>query len=106
MKKSAAILPTFNRAVIFGVGKESWHGYRKVTTPDGDTRKSINLYYFTKESPTGEDYYHVTSFRGRMDQPLLKYLYPVDNLVRRIVRKLRPHRDRHAILYNEKKERA
>ncbi|MBR8832742.1 MAG: 2OG-Fe(II) oxygenase [Stigonema ocellatum SAG 48.90 = DSM 106950] len=103
MSESVAILPIFNRMLIFATDKQSWHGHRLVNTPDGDTRKSINIYYFTEESPDGTDYYHVTSFRGRKNEVINKVLYPVDNLVRTIGRKMRAKKDEHAVLYERKK---
>src|SRR5205823_7863448 len=69
MADGAAVLPGFNRAVLFLASPQSWHGYRRVVAPDGDTRKSINLFYYTEQSPTGADYYHVTSYRPRPGQP-------------------------------------
>ncbi len=104
MSESAAILPIFNRMVIFATDKQSWHGHRRVNTPDGDTRKSINIYYFTKESPDGTDYYHITSFRGRQNEVINKVLYPVDNLVRTIGRKMRPKKDEHAVFYEKDRD--
>jgi Rps23 Pro-64 3,4-dihydroxylase Tpa1-like proline 4-hydroxylase len=106
MKESVAILPKFNRMMIFATDRQSWHGHRSVITSDGDTRKSINIYYFSPQSPEGdgEDYYHVTSFRGRKDETMNKILYPVDNLIRTVVRKLRPKKDSHAVLYDEEKQ--
>jgi len=106
MKRNTAILPVFNRAVLFTVSPKSWHGYRKVVTPDGDTRKSINLYYFTKESPTGEDYYNVTSFRARPGEFFNRLIYPIDNRLRTLYRMLRPNKDSHAVLYEEKQRKA
>ncbi len=103
MSESIAILPIFNRMVIFATDKQSWHGHRRVNTPDGDTRKSINIYYFTTESPDGTDYYHITSFRGRPKEVINKVLYPVDNLVRTISRQMRPKKDEHAVLYEKDK---
>ena len=102
MSDSRAILPIFNRMTIFATDKQSWHGHRHVNTPDGDTRKSINIYYFTKESPDGSDYYHVTSFKARKNETINKILYPIDNLVRTTVRNLRPNKDSHAILLSKK----
>ena len=99
LKETTAVLPVFNRMLIFATNKTSWHGYRPVNTPDADTRKSINIYYFSEESPDGTDYYHVTTFRARPNETLNKVLYPVDNLARTVARKLRPNKDKHAVLY-------
>jgi len=104
MSESATILPTFNRMVLFATNQYSWHGYSRVNTPDGDSRKSINIYYFTEESPNGSDYYHVTSFRGRKKELINKALYPVDNGLRALARQLRPKKDDHAILFESDKD--
>lgn len=103
MKESAAILPVFNRAVIFATHQKSWHGYRTVNTPDGDSRKSINIYYFSEESPTGENYYHITSFKARENELKNKILYPFDNTLRTIARWVRPKKDSHAVFFNTEK---
>ena len=104
LSKSVAILPVFNRMLIFATDKQSWHGHRRIDTPDGDTRKSINLYYFTESSPDGTDYYHVTSFKARKNEVLNKVIYSVDNVVRTVARKLRPKKDEHAVLYQDKED--
>lgn len=104
MSESVAILPVFNRMVIFATDKQSWHGYRRVNTPDGDTRKSINIYYFTEQSPDNTDYYHITTFRARKEELLQKALYPLDNMVRSVARQIRQNKDSHAVLFNQKKK--
>lgn len=103
MSESVKILPIFNRMVIFATDRQSWHGYSQVNTKDGDTRKSINIYYFTEQSPDGTDYYHITSFKARQQEQINKVLYPVDNMVRNMVRSLRPRKDDHAVLFTHKK---
>jgi Rps23 Pro-64 3,4-dihydroxylase Tpa1-like proline 4-hydroxylase len=104
MSQAEAILPIFNRMVIFATDKQTWHGYRPVNTVDGDTRKSINIYYFTEQSPEGTDYYHITSFRARKQEKVNKVLYPLDNLVRNVVRSFRPKKDEHAVLFRREEE--
>ncbi len=45
------IAPVFNRCVIFNTTRESLHGHPvPLETPEGVTRKSIALYYYTQES--------------------------------------------------------
>lgn len=105
MKAATAILPAHNRMVIFATHRRSWHGYRRVEAPDGDTRKSINIYYFNEDSPEEADYYHVTSFRARRGEIWNRLIYPVDNWLRATARRLRLHRDTHAVLYGADRSR-
>lgn len=45
------IAPIFNRAVIFSTAPDSFHGHPDpLCPPEGIARKSIALYYFTKEA--------------------------------------------------------
>ncbi len=47
------ILPVLNRCVIFNTDFDSYHGHpHPLNTPEGVTRKSIALYYFTEERAT------------------------------------------------------
>ncbi len=46
--KVSSVLPIFNRCVIFNTDEDSFHGHPDpLTTPDGISRKSIALYYYT-----------------------------------------------------------
>lgn len=48
--KVKSIAPIFNRCVIFNTDADSFHGHPDpLTTPDGVTRKSIALYYYTAQ---------------------------------------------------------
>ncbi|MES1988841.1 MAG: 2OG-Fe(II) oxygenase [Pseudomonadota bacterium] len=43
-----SVAPIFNRCVIFNTDEDSFHGHPDpLTTPDGLTRRSIALYYYT-----------------------------------------------------------
>jgi Rps23 Pro-64 3,4-dihydroxylase Tpa1-like proline 4-hydroxylase len=57
--------PVFNRAVIFRTDKKSFHGHPKEWNgPDGITRRSIALYYYTADKAKGETYNEATEFQG------------------------------------------
>jgi 2OG-Fe(II) oxygenase superfamily len=63
----AKILPTFNRMMIFSTTDFTYHGHPDpLQCPEGMTRKSLALYYFTNGRPgheiSGE---HSTLFKGR-----------------------------------------
>jgi Rps23 Pro-64 3,4-dihydroxylase Tpa1-like proline 4-hydroxylase len=47
----ARILPAFNRCVIFTTSETSYHGHPDpLTCPEGVTRKSVALYYYSTEA--------------------------------------------------------
>ena len=63
----AKVLPLFNRMMIFGTTDFTYHGHPDpLQCPEGMTRKSLALYYFSNGRPaeevTGE---HSTLFRAR-----------------------------------------
>lgn len=46
------VSPVGGRAVIFETNEATWHGHpEKLATPDGIQRRSIALYFYTKETP-------------------------------------------------------
>jgi hypothetical protein len=46
------IQPLLNRAVIFNTGLNTYHGHpHPLNTPNGVSRRSLALYYYTKENP-------------------------------------------------------
>jgi len=50
----AQIAPVFNRAVIFETNEHSFHGHpRPLHCPDGESRKSLAVYYYTDERDDG-----------------------------------------------------
>jgi Rps23 Pro-64 3,4-dihydroxylase Tpa1-like proline 4-hydroxylase len=49
------ILPSFNRTVIFSTTDTSFHGHpHPLTAPEGMSRKSVSLYYYTAGRPEAE----------------------------------------------------
>lgn len=66
-----SIAPIFNRAVIFKTDKQSFHGHpREWTAPEGATRRSIALYYYTAEMEEGQRYTQDTDFQGVVQKAL------------------------------------
>jgi Rps23 Pro-64 3,4-dihydroxylase Tpa1-like proline 4-hydroxylase len=79
------ILPLFNRCVVFSTTETSYHGHpHPLTCPEGRTRKSIALYYYTNGRDDGQAKgEHSTVFLGgparggsRTSKNLLKYFAP------------------------------
>lgn len=88
-KSEVKILPIFNRMAMFSTGEDSYHGHPDpLKCPEGMTRKSIALYYYT--SPAGEEgaraEAHSTIFKER---PGEVFKQQVPNLLRRVIRKIR-----------------
>ena len=61
------VLPVFNRVMIFGTTDYTYHGHPDpLLCPDGMTRKSLALYYFSNGRPVEETSgAHSTVFRAR-----------------------------------------
>jgi Rps23 Pro-64 3,4-dihydroxylase Tpa1-like proline 4-hydroxylase len=87
--KPVVIVSKFNRLVVMGTHQGSWHSVsRNVSRQD---RCCVSNYYFSKHPPGGRDYFHVTSFRGRPEQPLRDLALRADIGMRMAIRKLFPH---------------
>ncbi len=85
---SITIHSKFNRLVLMETTPYSWHSVSQVKV--NDYRKCVSNYYFSKISPTGSEYFNITSFSAPPEQPLLRFLSKIDAGVRQFVRKLKP----------------
>lgn len=88
VKKNTTIVSAFNRLAIMETTPTSWHSVSKVTVDK--VRCCVSNYYFSEISPTGKDYFNVTSFSARPEQKLLRLVAKADNLARQAVRKIAP----------------
>ncbi|HHZ82491.1 MAG TPA: 2OG-Fe(II) oxygenase [Nitrospirales bacterium] len=60
------VLPIFNRCVIFNTDKDSCHGHPEpLNTPDHITRKSLALYYYSRDPKEGDNDIRTTDWRIR-----------------------------------------
>jgi hypothetical protein len=68
----AKIPPLFNRCVVFTTTDTSFHGHPEpLTCPEGRTRKSIALYFYSKDRPAGQGGgEHNTLFQARPGEKL------------------------------------
>lgn len=52
-----SVVPHYNHCVLFETTEHSWHGFRRIEPPAGHepvSRKSIAVYYYTKQRPPDE----------------------------------------------------
>jgi hypothetical protein len=54
---SRSVVPQFNRCVVFETSERSWHAFNTIRLPEAQrelTRRSIALYFYTKDRPARE----------------------------------------------------
>lgn len=78
----------FNRLALMITNKDSWHSVSPVKA--SQQRCCVSNYYFSKHPAEPEAYFHVTSFRGRPEQPLRDLVLRADASLRMKVRALFP----------------
>lgn len=86
VRQPTEIPSLFNRLVIMETNRKSWHSVNAVR--QNATRCCVSNYYFSTESPENHDYFHVTSFTARPEQPLTRLWTSTDNLVRNCLRRV------------------
>ena len=93
-RAGARTIPSlFNRLVVMGTTRRSWHSVSPITH-DG-ARTCVSNYYFAPRpllddgAMPGGDYFHPTSFRGFADEPVKDVALRVDGAVRSAIRKVR-----------------
>lgn len=83
VKNQKTIVSKFNRLIVMETNKDSWHSVSGVTVER--PRCCVSNYYFSKESPDSDEYFHVTSFSGRPDEPARRFLGVLDNGLRNLI---------------------
>jgi Rps23 Pro-64 3,4-dihydroxylase Tpa1-like proline 4-hydroxylase len=86
------ILPIFNRCVIFSTTDFSYHGHPEpLTCPDGMTRKSLALYYYSNGRPAEElSDAHSTLFQSRPGEVMRRDVTELTRRPETIVKSLLP----------------
>lgn len=78
----------FNRLVIMETTRQSWHSVSPITHEGA--RCCVSNYYFSAVPVAAGDYFHVTSFRGRPEQPWRNLVLQADQALRMGLRKIFP----------------
>lgn len=86
VRNKVTIHSLFNRLVLMETNALSWHSVSKVNV--NKTRNCVSNYYFSYESPTGEDYFHITKFAARPEDRYKRVYYFFDGMLRTSARKL------------------
>ncbi|MGX5201599.1 2OG-Fe(II) oxygenase [Aliikangiella sp. IMCC44632] len=88
VKNKTTIVSEFNSLALMETTPYSWHSVSKVKRDK--TRCCVSNYYFSERSPTGSEYFNVTSFSARPEQKVRRVIAYLDNKVREGIRYLRP----------------
>lgn len=76
----------FNRLVLMITNKTSIHSVSKVTSLG--KRCCVSNYYFSKRPAEHSEYFHVTSFYGRPEEPIKNIFLRADAFLRQSIRKI------------------
>ncbi|WP_175622849.1 2OG-Fe(II) oxygenase [Chryseobacterium schmidteae] len=74
----------FNRLALMITNKTSIHSVSKVVA--NGKRCCVSNYYFSKKPAEKNEYFHVTSFYGRPDEPVKNVILKADTLLRQTIR--------------------
>ncbi|WP_413587452.1 2OG-Fe(II) oxygenase [Bdellovibrio sp. HCB274] len=78
----------FNRLVVMATHNKSWHSVSPIKV--SRNRCCVSNYYFSNEPLKQTDSFHVTTFRGRPEQPVADVILQGDGMLRTMIRKLFP----------------
>ncbi len=84
--KPREIHSRFNRLVLMATHETSWHSVNRVLIDR--SRCCVSNYYFSAKPLENHEYFHVTSFRGRPEQPVRDIVLQGDIALRQGVRKV------------------
>ncbi|MCU1323322.1 MAG: Proline 4-hydroxylase (Rps23 Pro-64 3,4-dihydroxylase Tpa1), contains domain [Acidobacteriaceae bacterium] len=80
------ITSLFNRLAIMATHQKSWHSVSEVKVDQ--SRCCVSNYYFSAKPLEDHNYFHVTSFRGRPEQPVRDLVLQGDIALRQGIRKV------------------
>lgn len=85
-RPACSVVPAFNRCVIFETSERSWHAFDRIRLPPeraGLTRRSIALYFYTRDRPAEETAPRHTTYY--VNRPLAPHIDEGRTLTRRDV---------------------
>jgi Rps23 Pro-64 3,4-dihydroxylase Tpa1-like proline 4-hydroxylase len=85
-EKQREITSHFNRLALMATHEKSWHSVSQVTVDR--SRCCVSNYYFSAKPLEDHEYFHVTSFRGRPEQPIRDIVLQGDIALRQGIRKV------------------
>jgi Rps23 Pro-64 3,4-dihydroxylase Tpa1-like proline 4-hydroxylase len=99
--KPTTIASRFNRLVVMITSRDSWHSVSR--NHAGADRCCVSNYYFSPHPIDGEVHYHVTSYRGRPEQPVRDVALRADNWLRTMIRTRLPGAFKNAHFYDRQR---
>jgi Rps23 Pro-64 3,4-dihydroxylase Tpa1-like proline 4-hydroxylase len=87
VRERVTIPSSFNTLVIMETNKRSWHSVSEIRADQ--LRCCVSNYYFSRESPDGADYFHITFFSAPPEKPVRRALARVDGYARTLLRRVR-----------------
>jgi len=84
--KQREITSHFNRLALMATHEKSWHSVSQVNVDR--SRCCVSNYYFSEKPLEDHEYFHVTSFRGRPEQPFRDIILQGDIALRQGIRKV------------------
>jgi len=80
------IVSQFNRLALMITNTASYHSVSKVVVDK--KRCCVSNYYFSDTPADDADYFHVTSFYGRPEEPIKNWILKIDRNLRQFLRKI------------------
>lgn len=80
------IVSKFNRLALMATHEKSWHSVNQIQVDR--SRCCVSNYYFSAKPLEDHEYFHVTSFRGRPEQPVRDLVLQGDIALRQGIRKV------------------
>ena len=85
--KQTIIHSKFNRLAVMVTHGDSWHSVSPINNKN-KFRCCVSNYYFSNKPVKKTDNFHVTSFRGRPEQPVVDKILKADIMLRSGIRKV------------------